>query len=265
MFDNHMHSNFSADCDAPMEDMIESGIKQGVKQLTFTEHIDYDYPDQTITFDVALDAYAEKIAAMQQKYKQQIEIRKGIEIGVQPHILAQYETLLNKETFDFIICSMHTTNKLDLHSGNLFNGRSLNEAYELYYQELLDCVQRFEQFSILGHLDLVTRYKYEPGVHHFFEIIDELFHTIIPRGQGIEINTSGYKYGMERLHPTKDILERYKELGGEIITVGSDAHKPERVGDRLEEAYHLLDEVGFKYVTTFKDRKPQFHKLNDLL
>ncbi|MDQ0352186.1 histidinol-phosphatase (PHP family) [Alkalibacillus filiformis] len=261
MFDNHMHSNFSADCEASMEDMIEAGIKSGVKELSFTEHIDYDYPDRSIVFDVDLQRYDEKIKEMQAAYKNKINIRKGIELGLQPHLSERYNQLLNEENFDFIIASMHTTDQKDLHSGNLFEGQTLNEAYEKYYTELYECVRDFDQFSILGHLDLVTRYKYEPGVYHFLDVIEEMFKIIIPRGQGIEINTSGYKYNMNRLLPSRNILQLYYDMGGEIITVGSDAHKPERVGDRIDEGYHLLKDIGFKYVTTFQNREPQFHRL----
>ncbi|MDV2583415.1 histidinol-phosphatase HisJ family protein [Alkalibacillus haloalkaliphilus] len=261
MFDNHMHSNFSADCEAPIENMIEAGIEKGVKELSFTEHIDYDYPDPSIVFDVDLQQYDQKIKEMQAAYKNKINIRKGIELGLQPHLTERYNQLLNEESFDFIIASMHTTDKKDLHSGNLFKGQSLNEAYEKYYTELYECVRDFDQFSILGHLDLVTRYKYEPGVYHFLDVIEEMFKIIIPRGQGIEINTSGYKYNMNRLLPSRNILQLYYDMGGEIITVGSDAHKPERVGDRIDEGYHLLKDIGFKYVSTFQNREPQFHKL----
>ncbi|GEN47113.1 histidinol-phosphatase HisJ family protein [Alkalibacillus haloalkaliphilus] len=261
MFDNHMHSNFSADCEAPMEDMIEAGIKNDVKELSFTEHIDYDYPDSSIVFDVDLQRYDQKIKEMQDVYKNKINIRKGIELGLQPHLTERYNQLLNEESFDFIIASMHTTDKKDLHSGNLFEGQSLNEAYEKYYTELYECLRDFDQFSILGHLDLVSRYKYEPGVYHFLDVIEEMFKIIIPRGQGIEINTSGYKYNMNRLLPSRNILQLYYDMGGEIITVGSDAHKPERVGDRIDEGYHLLKDIGFKYVSTFQNREPQFHKL----
>ncbi|TFB21716.1 histidinol-phosphatase HisJ family protein [Filobacillus milosensis] len=261
MHDYHMHSTFSADCKAPMEKMAEAAVKQGLQSICFTDHIDYDYPDTSIVFDVDLNKYEEAYQKARRQYEGKLDIRKGIELGIQPHLVKQYKDLVKANSFDFIILSMHTTDKKDLHSGRLFEGCTLDEAYEKYYSELLDCVKRFDQFSILGHIDLVTRYKYEDGVHHFHEVMEEIFKTIIPRGQGIEINTSGYKYYMNRLLPSKDILQLYYDMGGEIITVGSDAHRPERVGDRIDEAYELLREIGFKYVSTFKNREVEFHKL----
>src|SRR5690625_2336594 len=99
MFDYHMHSNFSADCNTPMEETIESAIKKGLTEICFTEHIDYDYPDTTIVFDLDFEKYNEAILQLQEKYKNIITIKKGVEIGVQPYLLERYEELLNKETF----------------------------------------------------------------------------------------------------------------------------------------------------------------------
>lgn len=110
MFDYHVHSSFSADCSIPMEEMIASAIQKGLTEICFTEHIDYEYPD-TLVFDFDKQAYANKVHELQQKYEGQIRIKKGVEIGVQPHILDQYEALMDRETFDFIICSMHTVEK----------------------------------------------------------------------------------------------------------------------------------------------------------
>ena len=265
MFDFHMHSNFSEDCSTPMEATIESAIEKGFTEICFTEHVDYDYPDPNFTFDLDTKRYDQYIKRMQECYSPKITIRKGIEIGIQPHLFERYHTLLNKEAFDFIIMSMHATDRKDLHNGDFFQNRTPEEAYELYYEELLYCVERFDRYSILGHLDLVKRYKQLDIDRNFHEIIAELFKTIIPKGKGIEVNTSGFAYGLGSAMPSKDILELYYELGGEIITIGSDAHKPEHVGHRFPEVLQLLDDIGFRYIATFKEEEPTFHKLKKLL
>ncbi|GAA0501341.1 histidinol-phosphatase HisJ family protein [Salinibacillus aidingensis] len=261
MFDYHVHSSFSADCEAPMEEMIQSAIDKGIKDMCFTEHIDFDYPDPTITFHLDLEAYRKRLKEMQEKYIEQISIKKGVELGVQPHVLEDYKEIVNQEAFDFIICSMHTTDKQDLHSGEFFEGKTLNQAYEQYYREFLSCIQSFKSYSILGHLDLVKRYKYEPDVYSFLDIIEEIFKVIIPEGKGIEVNNSGFKYGLGRAMPSKDILKLYKEMNGEIITIGSDSHAPDTIGTHYTETIDLLKDIGFKYVTTFKNQKPVFHKI----
>ncbi|MBB6454141.1 histidinol-phosphatase (PHP family) [Salirhabdus euzebyi] len=261
MYDYHMHSNFSADCKVSMEEMVKAAITKGLKEICFTEHIDYDYPDQSITFDLDTEAYTKKVEAMRQKYGTSISIKKGVELGVQPHVIQHYEKLLEKEHFDFIICSMHATSRLDLHSGTFFENKTLHMAYEEYYTELLACIKSFNMYNILGHLDLVKRYKYENGVHHFLDVIEEIFKVIIPEGKGIEINTSGYKYGMNRALPSKDILQLYKDMNGEIITLGSDSHSPVTLGAYFDESIALLKELGFSYIATFDNHKPVFHKI----
>ena len=167
MFDYHLHSYFSADCSVPMEDMVVGAIEKGLKEICFTEHIDYDYPDETIVFEFDLKEYEEKLQELQKKYEGQIRIKKGIEIGVQPHLLKRYEQLIDEENFDFIICSMHTTEKKSLHYGELFIGRTIEEAYKVYYDELYECVKNFKHFNVLGHVDLIKRYSEEQPTAQF--------------------------------------------------------------------------------------------------
>lgn len=264
MFDFHMHSDFSEDCSTPMEATIESAIEKGFSKICFTEHLDYDYPDPDFTFDLDTESYDTKIRQMQEKYGDRITIKKGIEIGMQPHLFARYERLLSKNKFDFIICSLHAADRKDLHNGDFFKGRTASEAYRFYYEELLYCVRHFETYSILGHLDLVKRYQALDTDESFHDIIGEIFKTIIPKGKGIEVNTSGFAYGLGSAMPSRDILELYYDLGGEIITIGSDAHQAEHVGHRFDQVLAMLQDIGFRYITTFSDLKPSFHEIEKI-
>ncbi|MGM8365403.1 histidinol-phosphatase HisJ family protein [Virgibacillus sp. W0181] len=264
MFDYHMHSDFSADCSTPMEETIEQAIKQGLHEICFTEHLDYEYPDASITFEFDLKAYDKKIKEMQLKYKDAILIKKGIEVGVQPHILDRYEAIMKEHSFDFVICSMHTADKKELHYGSFFENRSAEDAYRLYYEELLYCVKNYKQYSILGHLDLVKRYKKLDSDNNFHELIREIFKVVIDDGKGIEVNTSGFRYGLEGAMPSADILKLYKECGGEIITLGSDSHVPSTLGFHFPETIELLKNIGFKYIATFANQEPQFHSIDSL-
>lgn len=260
-----MHSDFSADCETPMEETVKTAIEKGLTEICFTEHIDYEYPDTSIDFSLDTALYHKKIKEMQAKYTGLIQVKKGVEIGVQPHLLERYEQLIQEETFDFIICSEHTTNRQDLHSKALFQNRSTKEAYELYYKELLECVTRFESYSVLGHLDLIKRYQVPDSDADFTEIITDIFNTIIPKGKGIEVNTSGFSYGLDHHMPSEDILRLYKACGGEIITIGSDAHEKEHVGRHFTEVARLLQEIGFEYLCTFNKGKPAFHPIKQFL
>ncbi len=265
MFDYHLHSNFSADCDTPMEETIEQAIKAGLKEICFTEHIDYEYPDPTIDFDLDLLNYDKKMKQVSAQYRDQIQIKKGVELGLQPHQVEDYQKLMDMETFDFVICSMHTADKKDLHSGNFFANKTIEEAYRQYYEELLYCVTHFKHYSVLGHLDLVKRYTKEQSEHNFHDIIGEIFKVIIADGKGIELNTSGFRYGLESGMPSPDILKLYKDCGGEIITLGSDSHVASTVAYQFQESLELLESLGFQYITTFENQKPVFHSIRDLI
>jgi len=265
MFDYHMHSSFSADCSTPMEDTIESAIQKGLTEICFTEHVDYDYPDPTIQFALDTTMYDKKIKEMQEKYEGQISIKKGVEIGVQPHVLKQCEQLVNDHYFDFIICSLHAADRKNLHHGQFFENRTPELAYEMYYEELLDCIKNYDHYSVLGHLDLVKRYKKLDSERNFHEIIREIFRVIIPKGKGIEVNTSGFAYGLGSAMPSEDILTLYKKCGGEIITIGSDAHEPHHVAHNFKDTLQLLKSIGFQYVATFENKEPILHPINNII
>ncbi|BAQ11891.1 histidinol-phosphatase [Bacillus sp. OxB-1] len=265
MFDYHMHSSFSADCEIPMEKMIQGSIEKGVSEICFTEHIDYEYPDKDYIFDFNKKEYADTISQLQQKFDGQIRIKKGVEIGVQPHILDQYEELMNKEEFDFVICSMHTVDKKDLHFGEIFNEKSAEEAYTTYYDELLYCVKNYKRYSILGHIDLMKRYAKEKVDRDYLDVIKEIFDVIIPDGKGIELNTSGVRYGLPNGMPSDDILKLYKQCGGEILTLGSDAHKPQDIAFQFRDSLELFQSIGFNYISTFDRMEPSFHSIEGLL
>lgn len=261
MFDYHMHSSFSADCTVEMEEMVKGAIAKGLSEICFTEHIDYDYPDENFVFDFDKKKYAERIDTLQHKYANQIRLKKGVEFGVQPHILDQYNELVKEETFDFIICSLHTVQRKGLHFGEIFEGRTVEEASQLYYDELLHCVKHFENYSILGHIDLIKRYAPQLVQNNFHDVLREIFQLIIPAGKGIELNTSGVRYGLPNGLPSDDILKLYKECGGEIITLGSDAHRPDDIAFQFNESRELLKSIGFRYVITFDKLQPTFHSI----
>ncbi|MED4473273.1 MULTISPECIES: histidinol-phosphatase HisJ family protein [Bacillaceae] len=264
MFDYHIHSDFSADCDTKMEKTVEKAIEIGLEEICFTDHIDYDYPDKDWIFEFDLKEYDKKIKELQETYRSKIRIKKGVEIGVEPRLLDRYEKLMQEETFDFVICSMHSTEEKDLHSGDFFKDKTVDKAYEIYYEELLECVKRFKGFHILGHLDLVKRYTNEKSKHHFHEVIREIFAEIIPAGKGIELNTSGYRYGLEGGMPSPDILSLYKECGGEIITLGSDSHLETTLAYKFKESLELLESIGFQYIATFKNGQPIFNPITEI-
>lgn len=127
---------------------------------------------------------------------------------------------------------------------------------------ILENIAAFDGFDVYGHIDYVVRYGPNKNANYSYQkyadIIDEILKALIIKGKGIEINTGGFKYGLGHPNPAEDIIKRYHELGGEIITIGADAHQPEHVAFDFEKVPSILKEAGFTHYTVFKNRKPEF-------
>ncbi len=263
--DYHTHSCFSSDSTTPLEENIKQAISLGLKEIAVTDHIDFDYPDPEYPFLFDCSQYDFAIENLKQKYKNMITIRKGVEIGIQPHVYKLIENLTNENHFDFIIGSTHCVDKFDLCTNEFFEGKTKHEAYEGYFKDVLNNVKNTDFYNVYGHIDFINRYgSYDDKTMDYKEfqyITDEILKTIIDKGKGIEINTSGYRYGLGHTHPQAELVERYKQLGGEIITVGSDAHTPKDIAADFTAAYNILRNCGFKHITVFEDKKPRFIKI----
>lgn len=262
-YDYHIHSHFSSDCESDMKDVIEMAIELKLKEICFTDHIDYDYCDSSIRFDFNLDEYTDYIELMRKKYGDYIKILKGVEIGIQPHIVEKCDKLVKNNGFDFVIASMHTCNRQDLYSGAFYLNKTPKEAYLKYFEELLYCIKNFRNFNVVGHLNILARYNDEvakESLTDYFDILEVIFKALIERNKGIEINTSSLRYS-NTLLLSADILKFYHDLGGKIITLGSDTHVPNTLSYKFDYIYDILREIGFEYITTFEEMKPKFVKI----
>lgn len=263
--DYHNHTYFSADCDASAESMIEKAISLGLSRLCITDHMDPDmnFPDMDFTFDIP--EYQKKHKEWKEKYKDQIQILTGIELGLQPHIAKDLKQILASGHFDFVIGSAHLCDGIDPYFPEYWIGKTEYEGTYRYFEYILECIHAFDDFDVFGHVDYIVRYgptKAENySYHKYKEILDEILKALISKNIGLELNTAGLKYGLGFAHPHMDILKRYKELGGEIITVGSDGHNPEHLAYDFDKVPAILKEAGFEYYTIFEDRKPSFIKL----
>lgn len=271
--DYHVHTNYSDDSTYLMEDVIKDAIKMKMDEICFTDHVDYgikkDWDEGDIEYregmplaNVDYPKYFAEIKSLRQKYPQ-IKIKQGMEFGMQMHTLDLYQKLFDKYSFDFIILSCHQVEDKEFWTQDFQRGRTQQEYNERYYKEILDVIKNYKDYSILGHLDLITRYD-ENGPYPFEKIkpmIQEILEIVIHDGKGIEVNTSSHRYGLKDSTPSRDILKLYKELGGKIITIGSDSHKAEHLGAYIDEAKALLKELGFEYYCTFEKMKPIFHQL----
>ncbi len=263
--DYHLHSNFSGDSKTPPEEMVKQAIHLGMKTMCFTDHYDLDYPDEPELFLFNIETYFQKLTQLKVQYRSDIEIRIGLELGLQKHLPLQCQSLVEKYPFDFIIGSSHVVNHKDPYYPAYFEGRNEEDCYREYFQSILDNLNVFQDFDVYGHIDYIVRYG--PNKNKFYsyetykELLDEILHTCISHGIGLEINTGGLAYGLGHTNPHPDIILQYRRLGGELITVGSDAHQPRRIAYEFDKARQVLLDCGFQYYTIFKDRTPEFIKL----
>lgn len=280
--DYHVHTEFSDDSFYPMEDVVKDAIAMGMKEICFTDHVDYGIkrdwddpqgiekrrggkgePEWMDIANVNYPLYFQKIKELQEKYGQQIAIKKGLEFGIQTHTIPQYQKLYNQYDYDFIILSCHQVHDQEFWTGDFQKGKTQKEYIEEYYHEILAVIKEYKDYSVLGHLDLINRYD-SIGNYPFEKIkpiVTEILKIVIEDGKGIEVNTSSHRYGLPDLTPSRDILKLYKDLGGTIITIGSDSHKPEHLGAYIEETKQELLKLGYTDYCTFEKMKPIFHKL----
>lgn len=273
--DYHVHTEYSDDSIYPMEEVVTDAIKMGLDEICFTDHVDYgvkcdwdsgktiEYRNGEPLANVCYPQYMEEIKEMQVLYGDRIALKTGLEFGMQVHTIPEFEQLFSKYKFDFIILSVHQIDNKEFWTQDFQTGKTQQEYHERYYREMLELVRRYKNYSVIGHMDLITRYD-EAGLYPFEKIkplVTDILKTAISDGKGIELNTSFHRYGLSDTTPSTEILKLYHHLGGKIITIGSDSHKPEQLGAYIREGKKLLRSIGFQHFCTYDRMKPIFYTL----
>lgn len=258
--DYHMHSSFSNDSKCEMEDMVKHAILIGLDEIAFTDHVDYGV--KTVN-NCEYEEYFKELDRVRKIYGAQIDIKTGIEFGVQEHTIDQFNKDLEEYSFDFIILSNHQIDNKEFWNHEFQEGKTQDQYQKAYYKAILDVVKIYKNYSVLGHLDMIRRYdkcgEYPADI--VLEQVEPILKQVIEDGKGIEVNTSSFKYGLSDLMPSRKILEKYYELGGRILTIGSDTHDTRHMGDHFEEVKIELREIGFTQYCTFNKMQPIFHEL----
>ncbi len=267
--DYHIHTHYSSDSSEEPENIIKHAIKLRLDEICFTDHIDLDYPETTEygnpVFFFDTKAYYREMCALRDKYSGDIKIKIGVELGVEPYLAVRNEAVATSVPFDFIIGSTHQLGGRDPYYPEFWAGKSCDEVVMTYFEETLENMKCFTDYDVYGHLDYITRYapdkSYQFDYNKYKEIIDCILKEVIHTGHGIEINTSPLNKGLSRTNPCIEIVKRYRELGGEIITIGSDAHTVSNVGGHFDVARDILLSCGFRYYTVFSQRKAAMKEL----
>lgn len=261
MFDYHVHSSVSFDSQTSAEKIAQAAAKKGLREICFTDHWDhFPRPDDSHS----LFSFSEYSSAYDSLCVDGLMIRKGVEMGMNEWNVGACREMLGKRSFDFVIGSVHFADGYDPYDAEYWQGKTAEQAYMCYLEKVLECVKLHDDFDVLGHLTYVCKSPRNPypqplRYEQCRDIADEIMRTLISKGKGMEINTSGVDKGVDFL-PSADFFRRFRELGGEIVTVGSDAHDDVRIGQYVNEAIEILKDT-FGYVCTFEGRNPVFHKL----
>ncbi|MCI7098041.1 MAG: histidinol-phosphatase HisJ family protein [Lachnospiraceae bacterium] len=262
--DSHIHTAFSSDSETPVRMQIERAADLGMEAVYITDHQDFDFPGDIYGMSFRFDTqdYMKTILHLREEYRNRIEVRTGVELGLMTHLKDTLENYVSSWSFDYVIGSVHLVRKMDPYYPEFYEGRTSREAYLEYFETTLDNVRLHSCFDALGHLDYVVRYGPDAPSGYpsddYRQVIDEILRILIQKGIALECNTAGLKYGLGFPNPHGDVIRRYVELGGEMVTLGSDGHQPAHVGYAFADIGNYLKSCGVRYQTVFRRRKPEF-------
>ena len=263
--DYHIHSSVSPDSKESYQAIFQAAGQQGLSEIMITEHYECYTPGYQSRFfqEGYLEGYADAFQNARQQYQGPLYIGFGLELGQSNENPERGEAALNSFDFDFVIGSCHKIDNMDLSQYD-YNNIDTNELLDRYLKSLLEITKQ-DRYDCLGHFDLPKRYARRQGTD--LEIdpadprVEEILRLVIQNGKGIEINTSGLRQGAGDCFPSLPLLKRYRELGGTIVTIGSDAHRAVDVAADLKAAREILLAAGFQRTARFRNRRPELMEL----
>ncbi len=256
--DYHMHSNNSCDCRVPMAEMCRTAIQKGIKEIAFTEHFNQK-PEDVCYAKYDPERYFRDLEACRAEFGPQgLTIKAGIEVGEMHLYREQVDAVLNAWPYDLVLGSLHWNNGESVFERSYFEKRDLQSAAREYFAELTRMVEA-GGFNIMSHLDVIKRMGYQ--VYNRFDItelqeyVQPVLAACIRQGIAPEINTSALRMPVKQTHPPLEAIRWYREMGGELLSIGSDSHRPDQLGFGLDRAIEIAREAGFTSLTTFTARK----------
>lgn len=273
--DYHIHSNHSMDGRQTIAEACRAALAAGLDEVCFTDHIEFGHPDPGTDVPPDMDARARDLEAARAAFPQ-LTIRSGIEIGDNPACHDRIRAWLKQYPVDFLLLSMHLIDGVDpyyepgMARESYFAGKTRAQAYRLYAECRVRQLQswRPEEYDSLAHFGFVCKFApYPPQTRPFVwqdapDEIDAALAILAQSGKALEINTSGWKVTAEPI-ASESIVRRFRELGGEFVTFGSDSHTADYVGFRLAQARALARRCGFRYAITAEKREARPYAIPD--
>jgi len=261
--DVHLHSEFSFDAVSTIREFAERAIELGLKEICITDHQEVELATRVYRpYDGP--AHEKSNLAMAEEYRGRVDVRFGTEMGLLWDTAEEAMARVAAHPYDFVILSAHWCDGApEFHKPELWQGYTNRDVFTMHLKKVLEYMDLVNDYDVLGHLTYFSRWSPYEKIFRYTDaadMVDTLLKQVIARGKGIEVNTSSVvKQGVSL--PDADILARYKELGGTIVTVGSDAHHVDHLGQNLQYAADMLASVGFTHYSTYHGRKPVFHRL----
>ena len=264
--DAHTHTTFSSDSKMLISEAVDAALKQNLAGIAFSDHFDYKYTDHYDEFQFDFNEYFEIMSYWREKMLGKLDIYYAVEVGFQPYqdVYNEIEKRLKGFDFDYVIGSTHLMNGKDPYYGTFYSDHTETAKINAY-RECLECIWEnlcmYDDFDALGHFDYHTRYAPFADSRFYYrdfpDELDSILKHLVSNGKALEINTKTYvKNPIDT-----GILKRYKELGGELITIGSDAHSPEFVGLEFKYFADIIKSCGFDYLAFYKKRTPVLYKI----
>ena len=263
MIDCHTHTYYSHDSKQDPKETIPYAIEKGIDYLAFTDHCDKDclFNEEYVKTirQIDLDSCFLELNNLKDQYKNKLEIAVGLECGFMNQATPMYEEILKKYPTDITINSVHLVDFIDCYFKEFFAKKTKEEAYTKYLEAIYDSLFVPYHYDVIAHIGYVVRkapYDNKSLEYKdYSDIIDSILKTIIEKGKALEINSHAEGTGSLTL-PNPEIIKRYKELGGELITFGSDAHKKEKLLFEYDNISELLKSLNFKYLFKYLEHKP---------
>ena len=264
--DMHTHSDNSFDAKSTVDELCQAALGNGLYAIAITDHCEAEYINmgedcEFGSFDRLIPQSVRDINSAKEKYKNRLLVLRGLELGEPMHDPAQTRHALEYAEFDFILASVHNLRGYDDFYYLDYKTVDVNDLLRRYFDELIETAD-FEHFDSLSHLTYPLRYivereGYYPDLTPFQEQIDEIFKTLIKNKKALEINVSGLFKPIGRTLPDIELVRRFRELGGEYVTIGTDAHSSDMVGKGIEQGIEVAKAAGFTHYTIFREHKPE--------
>ena len=258
--DCHVHTDCSRDAADSAMMMCESAARLGLHILTITDHCECNvYLPEGYDKSVRQSYFETRKAAA--AFRGRLRVRCGTELGQPMQNPAAAADVLDSCNFDFALASVHNVRGKDDFFSVDYSVESVDDLLDRYFSEIEETIV-WGRFDSLAHLTYPWRYiEGEHGIpidtEKWMPRIERVLRMLIQNGKSLEVNTSGFRQRLGKSMPDYPVILRYRELGGRLITLGSDAHRWADVGGGVEQGLELLQKAGFQHFTVYANHQPE--------